>query len=127
MSDTVGSQPATDYNLLFGILAVQMGFIDRDALVAAMNAWVLDKTQSLGQVLMQQKTLGADEHALLEALVGKHLERHGNDARKSLTMMSSVGSVRDELSQIVDPDVQATLATLPTTTDPYATKAPAGA
>src|ERR1700676_2227824 len=100
MSDAVRSQPAADRNLLFGILALQMDFIQRDALVAAMNAWVLDKAQSLGQILMQQKALGADEHTLLEALVGKHLEHHGDDAEKSLATLSSVGSVRDELRQI---------------------------
>src|SRR5262249_55234008 len=83
--------------------------------------------RSLGQVLIQQKSLGVDEHALLETLVGQHLERHGNDVRKSLASISSVGSVRDGLRRIIDPDVQASLATLPTTTDPYATVAPAGA
>jgi hypothetical protein len=33
-------------NLLFGIIALQTDLISRDRLVAAMNAWVLDK-QSL--------------------------------------------------------------------------------
>ena len=37
-----------DRNLLFGIVALQMDFIDRDSLVAAMNAWVLEKTKPLG-------------------------------------------------------------------------------
>ena len=32
-----------DRNLLFGILALQMDFITRDQLVAAMHAWVLAK------------------------------------------------------------------------------------
>ena len=36
------SGPA-DRNLLFGILALQMDFVTRDQLVAAMNAWVLDQ------------------------------------------------------------------------------------
>ena len=35
------SQSHVDRNLLFGILALQMDFISREALVAAMNAWVL--------------------------------------------------------------------------------------
>jgi eukaryotic-like serine/threonine-protein kinase len=37
------SQADTDRNLLFGILALQMDFISRDALIAAMNAWVIQK------------------------------------------------------------------------------------
>ena len=36
-------QPHADRNLLFGILALQMDFISRDALVAAMHAWVFAK------------------------------------------------------------------------------------
>ena len=36
------SHPASDRNLLFGVLALQLDFIRRDDLVAAMNAWVLD-------------------------------------------------------------------------------------
>ncbi len=43
-----------DRNLLFGILALQLDFISRDALVAAMNAWVLDKAKTLGQILRAQ-------------------------------------------------------------------------
>jgi hypothetical protein len=34
---------AADRNLLFGILALQMDFISRDALIQGMNAWVLDR------------------------------------------------------------------------------------
>src|SRR5450432_1785558 len=39
----------TDRNLLFGILALQMDFISRDALIVAMNAWVLEKSKPLGR------------------------------------------------------------------------------
>ena len=46
------SQPAADRNLLFGVLALQMDFISRDALVGAMNAWVLDKARPLGLILV---------------------------------------------------------------------------
>ena len=41
-----------DRNLLFGILALQLDFIARDALIAAMHAWVLEKSKPLGQVLV---------------------------------------------------------------------------
>ena len=51
---------SADRNLLFGILALQMDFISRDALIAAMNAWVLDKAKPLGQVLHEQGALGVD-------------------------------------------------------------------
>ncbi|MBX7105837.1 MAG: hypothetical protein K1X57_17265, partial [Gemmataceae bacterium] len=64
---------AADRNLLFGILAVQMDFITRDQLVAAMNAWVLDKGKPLGQVLVEQGALPAGKRQLLEPLVDQHV------------------------------------------------------
>jgi serine/threonine-protein kinase len=103
------SLPNTDRNLLFGILALQMDFIERDELVAAMNAWILDKARPLGQIMVEQGSLRPDKRDLLEALVKAHLEEHGGDARKSLGAVATTGSVCQELRQIDDPDVQATL------------------
>src|SRR5262245_59007429 len=100
---------AADRNLLFGILALQMDFINRDQLVAAMSAWVLGKARALGQLLVEQKALGSNEHALLEALVQKHLERHNNDPEKSLAALGSAGLAREELVRFADADVQASL------------------
>ena len=47
-----------DRNLLFGILALQLDFIDRDKLVVAMNAWVLEKHRPLGQILCDKALWG---------------------------------------------------------------------
>jgi serine/threonine-protein kinase len=101
--------PGADRNLLFGILALQVDFVSRDALIAAMNAWVLDKAKPLGQILLEQGALRSDTHALLEAMVHKHLEMHGNDPERSLAALSSLHSVRHDLEQVADPDVQASL------------------
>src|SRR5262249_43962314 len=103
-------QPNTDRNLLFGILALQMDFISRDDLIAAMHAWVLDKAKPLGQILGEQGVLSEARHTLLEALVQEHLKQHGNDPEKSLAAVSSLGSARQDLQQLADPDVQASLA-----------------
>jgi serine/threonine-protein kinase len=102
--------PSADRNLLLGILALQMDFVSRDALVAAMHAWVLRKSTSLGQLLLEQGALRADTHALLEAIVEKHLEMHGGDAHKSLAAVSSIRSLRNDLEQIADPDLCDSLA-----------------
>jgi hypothetical protein len=128
MSLPTPSRPTADRNLLFGILALQMDFIGRDALIVAMNAWVLDKAKPLGQILLEQAALRLDTHALLEALVQKHLELHGGDAEKSLAAVSSVGSVRQELEQIVDDELRASLvhvsAARSADSDPFATRRP---
>src|ERR1051325_591966 len=119
-------QPAADRNLLFGILAMQMDFITREQLSAAMEAWVFDKAKSLGEILQAQQALAEDNRALLEALVRKHLAQHGNDAEKSLAAISSASEVKKDLEKIADADVQASLVHVPTRkeADPYATVAP---
>jgi len=98
-----------DCNLLFGILALQMDFIERDELIAAMNSWVLDKTKPLGEILEAQGKLSSERRQLLDALVSEHVKQHGNDPEKSLAALSSVGSVRADLERIADLDVDASM------------------
>src|SRR3954447_5087880 len=99
------SASASDVNLLFGILALQVNFITRDALIKGMNAWVLEKHRSLGSILVEQGALRQDLLDVLDVMLRKHLEVHDNDAQKSLAAISSVGSVRRELAQVADPEV----------------------
>jgi hypothetical protein len=42
---------SADRNLLFGIRAVQLGFVSKDASIAAMNTWLLDEGKLLGEIL----------------------------------------------------------------------------
>jgi serine/threonine protein kinase len=116
-----------DRNLLFGVLALQMDFIRREDLIAATSAWVLDKSQGLDQILLERQALTADEHALLVALVAKHLAKHNDDPQQSLAAVSSVGSVRDELRKLGDPQLEVSLAIVAKNApagDPYATQLP---
>lgn len=104
--------PASDRNLLFGILALQNDFVSRDQLVEAMNAWVLAKHRSLGDLLRERGALGAGEFGLIEALVNRQLARHGGDVEKSLLSLSSVTDVRSALAAVADADMQASLKML---------------
>jgi WD40 repeat protein/tetratricopeptide (TPR) repeat protein/tRNA A-37 threonylcarbamoyl transferase component Bud32 len=117
---------AADRNLLFGILSLQMDFISRDSLINAMHAWILDKSKPLGHILVEQKALSSERQLLLEALVQEHLKQHDNDLEWSLAAVRSIQPVRQELEQIADPDLQASLAHLAATClegeDPNATR-----
>ena len=57
-------------------------------------AWVLDKDKPLGRILRERGALADDEHALLEALVEKHLRKHGGDPERSLAAVGVAGTVR---------------------------------
>jgi serine/threonine protein kinase len=113
---------ASDRNLLFGIIALQMDFITRDALLAGMSAWVLEKDKPLGQILVERGALGQDERALLEPLVRKHLEKHGHDAEHSLSALSPVGWIKPDLRGIDDAELAVSLGHLAAdrSTDPDA-------
>jgi serine/threonine-protein kinase len=99
--------------LLLGLLAFQNNFIDRDALVAALGAWVADKTSPFGQLLVDRGAMDRETRALLEALARKHLEAHANDPSASLAAIGAGRSTRERLGAIADADLQATLAHIP--------------
>ena len=99
------SDSNADRNLLFGILTLQMNFVTRDQLVAAMEAWVASKSKPIGRIMLDQGALNDETYELLEALVQKHLEGHGNDATMSLAALSSVDSAVDDLKRVGDPAV----------------------
>ena len=98
-----------DRNLLFGILALQVNFISRDALVAGMKAWVIDKRKPLGQILLEQKQLTAGQVQAIEVLIVQHLQAHGDDPERSLQAVSVASVVRSLLS-LGDGDLQDHLA-----------------
>jgi hypothetical protein len=103
---------SADRNLLFGILALQMDFVSRDALITAMNAWVLHKNHALGDILVQQRAMPDDERRVLESLVEKHLARHGGDRQRSLLAIPTEPAVRKALESVEDFELQASLVSL---------------
>jgi eukaryotic-like serine/threonine-protein kinase len=117
----MASQNAADANLLFGILALQLDFIGRDHLIEAMNSWVLNKSRSLGEILEQRGALAPEERSLLDAMVAKHVERHGGDPAQSLEALS-VAAGTQTLRQVNDDDLQRSLDRVACLdTDPAAT------
>jgi len=120
-----GPGPLTDRNLLFGLLALQMNFIQRDALIAAMNAWVLERHRPLGEILVERGDLERRFRSLLEPMVDAHVERHGGDPSQSLAALSSIETAVDTIRTAVnDSSLLESLATIApsSTDDPYATR-----
>ena len=98
-----------DRHLLFGLLALQTGIINQGQLVAAFQAWTLDKSKSLADHLQSRGDLDADDRGVVEALVVRHLKRHGSDVEKSLAAIPAARSTRESLVRIGDPDIEATV------------------
>lgn len=59
---------AADRNLLFGLLALQNGIINQVQLVAAFQAWTLDRSRSLADHLEARRDVAADRRALSDEL-----------------------------------------------------------
>jgi tetratricopeptide (TPR) repeat protein len=98
-----------DRHLLFGLLALQNGIINQSQLLAAFQAWALDKARSLADHLEAHGDLTRAKRTLLEALAEIHLETHGGNVEKSLAAVSVGKSTRVSLARIGDADIEATL------------------
>ena len=98
----------TDGNLLFGIVALQLSLISRDALIAGMNAWVLAKHRALGRILVEQGALAPSRHELLERLVDEHLAISDLETERSLAAANGLAAVLGEPSAQSGLDVEPT-------------------
>ena len=52
---------AAEHNLLFGLISLQNGLINQGQLVAAFQAWTLEKHRELGDHLVGRGDLDADD------------------------------------------------------------------
>jgi hypothetical protein len=117
MPDPLVPQRQSDRNLLFGILAWQMDFISRDALVQALSAWDLDKHKPLGQILLEQGHLNDHRLHLLQEIVAEHLRAHNDDPQQSLAAVNALGSARRFLEMIAHAGAQASLDSVSSAAD----------
>jgi len=104
-------------DLLFGLIALQNGMIDQSQLVAAFQAWTLDKDRSLAEHLVGRGDLESDQRAIIDAMVGLHLKKHAGSTEKSLAAIPAAASTRQTLERIADRELGASLALLPPATD----------
>ena len=101
---------AADRQFLIGLLALQNGMINQGQLVAALQAWTLDKSKGLADHLQERGNLTGAKRALVEALAETHLEAHNGDVEKSLANFSVVKSTLESLAAVADLDFERTLS-----------------
>ncbi|MEZ6134653.1 MAG: protein kinase [Pirellulaceae bacterium] len=103
---------STDRNLLIGILALQMDFISQNELISAMHDWIADKSHAIDEILLKKSVVTEEVHALLVALVEKHLELHENDTQQSLAALSPCDVTLNFVKDLDDSDLNASLMRL---------------
>jgi serine/threonine-protein kinase len=101
-----------DHNLLFGVLALQIGLIDQSKLVAAFQAWTLAPDRPLAEHLIARGELSCDDRAAIEALVACHLKRHCGSTEESLAVIPAGRSIREQLDRSPDSKLEDILANL---------------
>jgi serine/threonine-protein kinase len=98
-----------DRHLLFGLLALQNGMINQGQLLAAFQAWTLERSKSLAEHLARHGDLNGEDRAAIEALAARHVKRHGDDLQHSLATLEARGSIRERLTALADADIEASL------------------
>jgi serine/threonine-protein kinase len=99
---------AADRHLLFGLLALHNGLINQAQLVAAFQAWTLDKARDLAAHLIGLGHLNEAQRAAVEVMADLHVAKHG-DVEQSLGVIPAGRSTRESLAQLGDPEIGATL------------------
>ena len=89
-----------------GLLALQNGLINQAQLVAAFQAWTLEKGRALVDHLVSLDHLNDAQRAVVEALADLHVTKHGA-IEQSLAAIRAGASTRKRLAQLDDLDIEA--------------------
>lgn len=99
-----------DQNLLFCIIALQMDFIQQEQFATATSLWLLDKSRSIEEILVEQGAISDDDCKILCPLVARHLTDHDGDLQKSLAALGDMSSMIYALESLTDDNVDETIS-----------------
>ena len=88
-----------DENLLFGILALQLDFINQEQLVEAANKWMVAKSSHLGEILVKQGAITESDCEFVRSIVNKHVARSGSP-KSSLELLKQHVPISDANEKI---------------------------
>jgi formylglycine-generating enzyme required for sulfatase activity/serine/threonine protein kinase len=120
------SQSSPGENLLFAILAFKADVITGAQLNQALKLWARERGRPMATLLRELGALSEEDVGVVQALVSRHLRKHGNDAAASMRDLSPVGPLGIELPPIDDPGLRDNLQQL-VPADAPGTIAPTGA
>jgi serine/threonine protein kinase len=114
----------TPRDLLFGLLALQIGLIDQEKLIGAFSAWSRAKGKALAEILIERGSIDEESRALLAGMAEKQLKLHGGDTEKSLAALAAGASTRERLTALGHAELSMVLPLVGSTTevdDPFRT------
>ena len=100
---------ARDENLLFGILALQLDYINQSQLVDAANKWMVEKSSRLGAILVKQGAISEADCDFIRSIVDKHVARSGSP-KSSLELLKQhepIADAKEKLQTIFDGNTSA--------------------
>jgi eukaryotic-like serine/threonine-protein kinase len=93
-------------------MALRVGFIQAEQLVASLHIWVDSKLEPIEKVLVRLGFLTEAHCALLTPVVNEFIQLQGGDARKGLSALSPIGNLYQQLKEIDDSGLNKSLAHL---------------
>jgi serine/threonine-protein kinase len=86
----------TDRNLLFGVLALQLEYIDPQRFTEACAAWAVSNQKTLPEILIDRGWMKGREVEEVERFLDRKLKRHKGDVEKTLASESP-----QEIQQVI--------------------------
>ena len=99
---------AADRDLLFGMVALRTGLVNRSRLMAAFRDWPRSEHESLAEYLVATGSLGTEDCDAIEAVVARQIARHG-DAGRGLDAIPTGRSIRERFARLRDRGLATTL------------------
>ncbi|HVX64119.1 MAG TPA: serine/threonine-protein kinase [Pirellulales bacterium] len=92
-----------DCNLLYGLLARLFNFVAQPEVRSALDALAEQPDKPLGQILLEQGALDAQQRAALDALSRQYLALHENDPAQCLAALTVHPLLQAELARLREP------------------------
>ncbi len=101
----------TDQNLLFGVLALQLEFIEVRQFAEVCCAWAGCKDKGVAELLLERGWISAADRDQVQRLLERKVQRRQGDVRQALSDLASP-QLRDVLHGVGDAEVDQTLSHL---------------
>ncbi len=84
--------------LIFGILAVQLGFSKPEQVMSAAAAWMVDRQSSVARQLISKGIIDEQKASMLQAMVEEAIHANGNDPQSALESLGGQQIVEQTFS-----------------------------